>query len=167
MIAVDWVSRQSWVAPGKAGLFGISFGAATIMDAFVLDAPGKMPTSLSQKPPGGLKTVKGAAMLSPWCASDVMGFNLIKAVHEDFSRKVPILAILPGSDSVSDQALCQSILGRHKAKGQDITIVPVSGAGHTFAQENDDYGDQFEDYDAAEAKKAWGRIYAFFKKRLG
>ncbi len=167
MVALDWVSRQSWAAPGKVGLFGISFGAATIMDALVLDAPGKMPTSLLEKPAGGLKGVKGAAMLSPWCSGDVMGFNLIKAVHEDFARRVPILAVLPEADTVSDQTLCRSILERHKAKGQSIEMIPVVGAGHTFAQEMDDYGNIFDDYDQAKAKDAWRRIHAFFKQRLG
>ena len=167
IVAVDWASRQSWVAPGKLGLFGISFGAATIMDALVLDAPGRLSTSLTEKPDDGLKVVKGAALLSPWCASDVMGFNLIKSVHEDFARQVPMLAILPQADTDSDPALCKAILERNKAKNALIEVIPVAGAGHTFAQEKDDYENMFADYDAGKAKDAWRRIYAFFKKRLG
>ena len=137
------------------------------MDALVLDAPGRLSTSLTEKPDDGLKVVKGAALLSPWCASDVMGFNLIKSVHEDFARQVPMLAILPQADTDSDPALCKAILERNKAKNALIEVIPVAGAGHTFAQEKDDYENMLADYDAGKAKDAWRRIYAFFKKRLG
>ena len=166
MVAVDWLGRQPWAAPGKTGLFGISFGAATIMDALVLDAPGALPTSLTEKPAGGLGAVKGAAMLSPWCAEDVMGFNLIKAVHEDFTRHLPMLAIVPENDTTADPALCKAILDRNAAKGAPIETVMVEGAGHTFAQEKDDYGQPFADYDAKKAAEAWARIYTFFKTKL-
>jgi hypothetical protein len=45
-VAIDWVRGQAWADSNKIGLFGISFGAATIMDALVLDAPGKMPCNI-------------------------------------------------------------------------------------------------------------------------
>ncbi len=166
MVAVDWVERQPWAARGRIGLFGISFGAATIMDALVLDAPGKVPASLERKPARGLRDVRGVALLSPWCAKDVFGFNLIRAVHEDFSRTPAILSILPLSDSVSDVNLCKDILERNKAKGAPIEIVSVSGAGHTFAQMNDDYGNRFEDHDPGKSKEAWRRIHDFFERQL-
>jgi len=167
MIAVDWAGRQPWAAPGKLGVFGISFGAATIMDALVLDAPGRLPTSLLEKPAAGMAPVKAAAMLSPWCAADVMGFNLIKAVHEDFSRQVPTLMVLPDSDTVSDTAICKDIARRNRVLGGAIEVVDVAGAGHTFAQPVDDYGNAFPDYDADKAKDAWAEIMAFFKTKLG
>ncbi|MBT7357188.1 MAG: hypothetical protein HN809_12405 [Rhodospirillaceae bacterium] len=166
-VAVDWVREQSWADQNKIGLFGISFGAATIMDTLVLSAPGKMPTSIQEKPAKGLSGVQGAALLSPWCAKDVMGFNLIKAVHEDFATQVPIIAIIPQADTVSDEDLCLDILNRNKTKGASIEAVLVEGAGHTFAQEKDDYGNRFPDYNLKKSKEAWGAIYSFFKKRLG
>jgi dienelactone hydrolase len=167
MIAVDWAGKQSLAAPGKLGVFGISFGAATIMDALVLDAPGRLPTSLLEKPAAGMAPVKAAAMLSPWCAADVMGFNLIKAVHENFSRQVPMLMVLPDGDTVSDTAICKDIASRNQALGGAIEVVDVPGAGHAFAQPVDDYGNAFPDYNADKAKDAWARIMAFFKAKLG
>ncbi len=167
MIAVDWAGRQPWVAHGKLGLFGISFGAATIMDALVLDRPGGMPTSLEEKPAGGLSAVAAAALLSPWCAGDIIGFDMLMAVDEDFARQVPMLAILPQADTVSDVALCAAILERNKAAGTMIEVVSVSGASHVFAQARDDYGNPFPGYDAEKAVDAWRRIVEFFKARLG
>ena len=166
-VAIDWVRNQPWAAPKKIGLFGVSFGAATIMHTLVLDAPGKLPTSIQEKPAKGLSGVQGAALLSPWCAEDVMGFNLIKAVHEDFATQVPMIAILPQADTVSDGALCLKILNRNKAKGASIEAILVDGAGHTFAQDKDDYGNAFADYDPKKATKSWNSIYAFFRKRFG
>lgn len=166
MVALDWAEKQNWVAKDKIGLFGVSFGAATIMDSLVLDALDKMPTSLLEKPSQGLSGAKAAAFLSPWCSADVMGFNLIKSVYEDFSRQLPILAVLPQSDSVSDQPLCQSILERNLKKGTPIEIVKVKGAGHAFAQRQDDYGQAFADYNAHEAGLAWQKIIGFFKQKL-
>ena len=166
MVAVDWVRRQPWAARDAIGLFGISFGAATIMDALVLAGPDGMPTSLLEKPAAGLAGVKAAALLSPWCSADIMGFNLIRAVHEDFAHHVPMLAILPQADSAADPALCLEILERNAARGMEIEMVRVAAAGHTFAQPVDDYGNAFPDYDAELAADAWGRIYAFLKGRL-
>lgn len=154
-IALDWAGRQSWAAPGRLGLFGLSFGATTIMDALVLDAPDR-----------SLETARAAALLTPWCAKDIFGFNMIRAVHVDFARHIPMLAILPQADSASNQALCQAILQRNQARGAPIEVVSVAGAGHNFALENDDYGNAFEDYDAAKSKAAWQRIYTFFRTRL-
>jgi dienelactone hydrolase len=165
-VALDWVRRQPWAETGNYGLFGSSFGGATIMDTLVLDAEDKMPTSISSKPAGGLDGVKAAAMLAPWCAKDVMGFNLIKAVHEDFATHVPMLAIVPEKDTISDVSICLNILHRNKAKGMEIETILVNGAGHTFASPNDEYGQPFSDYDPVEAKKAWGSVLAHFKKHL-
>ena len=165
-VAIDWVRGQAWADSNKIGLFGISFGAATIMDALVLDAPGKMPTSIMEKPAKGLSGVQGAALLSPWCSKDVMGFNLIKAVHEDFATQVPMIAFIPQLDTESEQDLCLEILNRNKAKGASIEAVIVEGAGHTFAQAKDDYGNAFADYDPEKAKEAWDSIYAFFQERF-
>jgi dienelactone hydrolase len=136
------------------------------MDTLVLDAPGKMPTSIMEKPAKGLSGVQGAALLSPWCSKDVTGFNLIKAVHEDFATQVPMIAVIPQSDTESDQDLCLEILNRNKAKGASIEAVIVEDAGHTFAQGEDDYGVPFADHDPIKAKKAWNSIYAFFQKRF-
>ena len=165
-VAIDWVRGQAWADSNKIGLFGISFGAATIMDALVLAAPGKMPTSIMEKPAKGLSGVQGAALLSPWCSKDVMGLNLIKAVHENFATQVPMIAVIPQSDTESDQGLCLEILNRNKAKGASIEAVIVEGAGHTFAQKEDDYGNPFPDYNPKKAKEAWNSIYAFFQKRF-
>ncbi len=165
-VAIDWVRNQPWAAPKKIGLFGVSFGAATIMDTLVLDAPGKLPTSIQEKPAKGLSGILGVALLSPWCAEDVMGFNLIKAVHEDFATQVPMIAILPQADTTSDGALCLNILNRNKAKGASIEVILVDGAGHTFAQGVDDYGNVFADYDPKKATESWNSIYAFFRKRF-
>ena len=165
-VAIDWVRGQAWADSNKIGLFGISFGAATIMDTLVLDAPGKMPTSIMEKPAKGLSGVQGAALMSPWCSKDVMGFNLIKAVHEDFATQVPMIAFIPQLDTESEQDLCLEILNRNKAKGASIEAVIVEGAGHTFAQAKDDYGNAFADYDPEKAKEAWDSTYAFFEERF-
>ena len=136
------------------------------MDALVLDAPGKMPTSLNEKPKQGLKAVKAVSMLSPWCKGDVMGFNIIKAVHEDFAKQVPILAVIPTRDQESNITLCKEILERNKNNGVIVEIYLIEGAGHTFAQPMDDYGNPFPDYNPKLAKKAFDRIYNFFNKYL-
>ena len=167
LVAVDWVREQPWADPDKVGLFGISFGAATIMDAMVLVAPGKTPTSLISKPANGLAGVQAAALLSPWCAEDVFGFTMLRAVREDFSPRVPVLALLPRADAISDQALCLEILERNKANGASIEVVEYESAGHTFAQPRDDYGNPFPDYDKKLADDAFRRIYAFLTERLG
>ena len=166
MVAAEWVRAQPWAAADRIGLFGISFGGATIMDSLVLTAPGQTPTSLLEKPAGGFDGVKAAALLSPWCMGDVMGFNLIRAVHEDFAHHLPMIAILPQADIASDAELCLDILRRNKARGMEIEMVKYDGAGHTFAQPVDDYGNPFPDYDARLAKDAFDRIYAFLEAKL-
>ncbi len=165
-IAVDWARRQAWAAPGRIGLFGISFGAATIMDALVYETPGRLPPGLKSKPSEGLRGVGAIALLAPWCAGDIMGFNLLRAVHEDFALEIPTLAVLPGADTISDQALCKKILARNRGNGAPIEIVPVAGAGHNFAIARDDYGNAFDDFDPGKSAAAWKRIYQFFKPRL-
>ena len=57
-------------------------------------------------------------------------------------------------------------MNRNKAKGGSIEAVIVEGAGHTFAQEEDDYGNPFPDYNPKKAKDAYNSIYAFFQKRF-
>ena len=48
----------------------------------------------------------------------------------------------------------------------EIEMVKYDGAGHTFAQPVDDYGNPFPDYDARLAKDAFDRIYAFLEAKL-
>jgi dienelactone hydrolase len=166
LVGLDWLRRQPWAVADRMALFGVSFGAATIMDTLVLAAPDRMPTSLLEKPPAGLDGVRAAALLAPWCAGDVVGFNLIRAVHQDFARPVPVLAVLPDADTVSDVALCRDILERNRGRGVPVEMVRYQGAGHTFALAVDEYGDPFPDYDARLAADAFRRIHAFLEARL-
>ena len=140
--------------------------AAGIMDALTLSGPGGMPSSLATKPPGGAGGLKAAILLSPWCSGNVMGVKLTASSDANFTAPVPALALLPGADTVSDGALCQEIFARNRANGATVQIQNYPGAGHTFAQALDDYGNPFGDYDAALAADVEKRIYAFLAERL-
>jgi dienelactone hydrolase len=136
------------------------------MVALTLSGQDSMPTGLTAKPPGGADELKAAVLLAPWCADDILGYNMIASVHADFVAQVPLLAILPGADNISDVALCREILERNMANGATVQIELFPGAGHTFAQALDDYGKPFADYDAAFAADAEARIYEFLAERL-
>jgi dienelactone hydrolase len=166
MVSFDWARRQAWVDSERIAAWGISFGATGIMDALTLSAPGSMPTGLKAKPQSDLGGLKAVILLAPWCSDDVMGFNLIASVHADFAVQVPLLAVLPGADKVSDVALCRQILERNIVAGAPVHIQEYPGAGHTFAQPVDDYGNPFGDYDASVAADAEDRIFRFLGGRL-
>ena len=166
MVTLDWARRQSWIDGERIAAWGVSLGAAGIMDALTLAGPGRMPTGLNTKPPGGLSGLKAAVLLSPWCSNDIVGFNMLASVHDDFTASVPLLAILPSADGSSDVALCREILERNRAAGATVRIQSYPGAGHTFAQPLDDYGNPFPDYDAALAADAEMHIYNFLGERL-
>jgi dienelactone hydrolase len=163
MIALNWTREQEWADTGRIFAMGNSFGGATIMDAMVYDAPGKVPLGLATAPPNGLNGLAKAVLLVPLCKDDVMGFNIVASVHEDFASDIPTLAILAANDSVSDPDLCQAIFARNNAAGKSITVDVVPGAGHTFMSSEDDYGQRFPDYDQDAAEAAWARAISFLK----
>lgn len=163
MIALDWTRQQAWADPERLYAMGNSFGGATIMDAMVYDAPDRMPQGLSEPPSNGLTGLSKAVLVTPLCIDDIMGLNIVASVHEDFAASVPTLAILAGSDQTSDTPLCQAIFARNAAAGKPIEVVVVDGAGHTFMQSEDDYGQPFPDYDHEEAEAAWARALSFLR----
>lgn len=166
MVTLDWAQQQSWIDGERIAAWGISLGAAGIMDALTLSGPGRMPSGLTTKPPGGASGLKAAILLSPWCSGAVMGVKLTASTGADFTAAVPALALLPGADNNSDGALCQEIFARNKANGAVVEIQNYPGAGHTFAQALDDYGNPFGDYDAGLAADAEARIFDFLAERL-
>jgi len=166
MVTLDWARQQSWIDNERIAAWGISLGAAGIMDALTLSGPGGMPSGLTTKPPGGASGLKAAIVLSPWCSDDVMGVELTASRDADFSAAVPLLAILPGGDNISDGALCKEIFTRNRANGATVEIQNYPGAGHTFAQTLDDYGNPFGDYNATLAADAEARIFEFLAERL-
>jgi dienelactone hydrolase len=165
-ISLAWLRKQPWADPNKVVAWGSSFGGTTLMDAMVFAAEGKLPLSLKDKPSHGLKGLRAIALLAPWCADDVMGFNLIASVHENFSSQVPTIAILPGSDAESSVKLCKSIFDRNKSSGANIQIIDLPDAGHTFFSARDDYGQPFADYSPSLARQAEDAIFKFFEEHL-
>ncbi len=164
MVTVDWANQQSWIDSDRIALWGRSFGAATIMDALTLSAPDRMPLRMSEKPAIGLDTVKAIVLQSPFCMKDVFVVRVMASWKEDFSVKVPIQIILPGADNYAP--VCRKILERNKANGMPVDIITYKGAGHTFTQPTDDYGNGFPDYDKEKAEDAWLQKIAFLR-RLG
>lgn len=163
MIALDWTLDQNWVDQSRVYAIGNSFGGATIMDAMVYDAPGKTPLGLTAKPSNGMNGLSKVALIAPLCIEDIMGFNVVASVHEDFYSNTPTLAIIPEKDNVSDPNLCQQIFARNKALGKPIDVMVVMGAGHTFMVSEDDYGAALPNYDEDVAARAWARTFDFFR----
>ncbi|MGO1117317.1 dienelactone hydrolase family protein [Rhodovibrionaceae bacterium A322] len=165
MIALDWAEQQPWVRRDEIFAVGVSFGATSIMDALVYDAPGKKPTGLLEKPATSMSDLAGVVLLVPWCKDDVMGLNLIASVKEDFYAKPDTLAVIAGRDSVADNRLCRQILARNQAAGLPLEILEMENQGHTYLQSEDDYGQPFGDYDAAAAEETFDRVFAFMAAR--
>jgi dienelactone hydrolase len=162
MVAVDWANQQSWIDGDRIALWGRSFGAATIMDALTLSASDRMPLKMSEKPAIGLDTVKAIVLQSPFCMKDVFVVRVLASWKENFSVKVPIQVILPGADRYAP--VCRKILERNKANDMPIDIITYKGAGHTFTQPTDDYGNGFPDYDKEKAEDAWLQKIAFLRR---
>ncbi len=166
LVALNWAEQQSWVKKGALGAIGYSHGAMTIMDALVMAPPQRKPTGLIDVPGNSLSNLKASVLFYPWCAGDIMGVELNKSLDEDWNVALPILAILPGADTVSDASICSAILSRHAAKGLPVTTLKLPGVGHTFDQTKDDHGNTQPEYDAAATKKSYAAAIAYFDKYL-
>jgi len=166
LVTLDWATRQSWVKQASIGALGYSHGAATIMDALVLAPPLKKPDGLTDAPPKGMSPLSAAVLFYPWCSDDVVGIELTKSYDEDWSADVPLLAFLPGNDTISDMKICTNILSRHQAKGLPITSIDLPGVGHTFDQKTDDHGNPQSTYDSRATQRAYGEAIKFLKSNL-
>lgn len=166
LVSLQWVETRPWARKGAVGAIGFSHGAATIMDALVLAPPLRRPTGLSSSPEGGLAPLAAAVLLSPWCADDVMGIELTKAFDEDWNAEVPVLALLPGADKISDEELCAAIFRRHAEKGLPVSVLPLEKAGHAFFQKLDDHGNPQPEYDPALAAAAFDETIRFLRDHL-
>lgn len=166
LAALDWTRGQPWADGKRIAAVGYSHGAATILDSLVLAPPGPGATGLKDVPAGGLDGLKAGVLYYPWCSGPVMGLELMKAVKNDWSAPVPILAFVPDKDRDSDVKLCTQILERHAAKGLPVEIVHYPNAGHTFSQAVDDHGNAVATYDAEAAADAERRMMDFLEARF-
>jgi len=162
---LDWLKTQDWVRQDAIGVVGWSHGAATIMDALVLSPPARLPPGLTDRPNSSAADLKGAVLIYPWCSGSIAGFELLKAVKNDWTAETPVLGLIATADSVTDHALCRDILERHKGQGRPIEIVTFK-AGHNFDMTTDDYGKPWESYDEEIKAQSRQQIFDFLARRL-
>lgn len=166
LVTLDWARKQSWVDRDRIAAVGFSHGATTIMDAFVLAPPRRRPTGLLSVPPGGLKGLRSAVLYYPFCRGSVAGFQLVKAVKEDWEVPVPMLAFLAGNDELSDAKLCMKILKRHQSKGLPVRVREYPDSTHGFDGQYGSPEDESLRYDEKAARDSIHRMTAFLAENL-
>jgi dienelactone hydrolase len=166
LVTLNWLKGQTWARADRVGALGYSHGAATIMDALVLDATPARPAGLTDASPGALNSLKAAVLFYPYCTSDVMGFEITRAYNEDWKMPVNILAFIPGSDQISDAALCSNIMKRHKDKGLPVTFIDMPGVGHSYDQVVNDHNDPQPEHDAQATDRSYRRALSFLASQL-
>ena len=166
MLSLDWASKQPWVDGTKIVAWGYSFGATSVMDALTYSAEGKVPTGLTDRPANGATGFAAVLLTAPWCKADVMGFNLIASVHEEFAAFPPLLALLPMRDTVSNQKLCKKILERNRKYNVHLEIKTYQSAQHRFLFPRDSKGNKESHYERAAAEDATKSWLAFLDRHL-
>ncbi len=162
---LDWLKSQAWVRRDAIGVIGWSHGAATIMDALVLNPPAKLPTGLTDLPNSTAADLKGAVLIYPWCSGSIAGFELLKAVENDWTAETPVLGLIATSDSVTDHRLCREILERHGRQGRPVEIVTFE-AGHNFDMATDDYGKPWDTYSPEIKAQSRKQMFRFLARNL-
>ena len=163
MILIEWAKRQNWIDKRNISAVGYSFGAATLMDALTLSKKGRSPEGLLNRPELGASSLRSIVLMAPWCKHDVLGFNIIASTHENFGVRVPVLALIPSEDSISDTKLCQQILERNVAIGHDVNISVLKGSEHKFYFKTDAQGAPELQYDSKNASFAKMKMLSFLK----
>jgi len=158
MIVLDWVQDQDWADKDRVFAVGSSFGGGVILDAMVFADPARPVPAISTPPENRLDGLRAGVLLAPLCLEDILGVRISQAVYEPLYSQAPLMAVLPGADTVSDMDVCQSLLARESGRGTPVTLAEYPGAGHTFMHQTDDYGDATPDYDRDAAEDAWGKV---------
>lgn len=161
-VTLGWLRNQSWCDKNQIVAWGQSHGAATIIDSLVLFSQNKTPSSLNSSEAISLDGLKAAILFFPWCQDRFMGVELIKAVENDWTLSLPILAILPGKDKY--QSLCTEILKRQLAKGHPIEIINYPNAHHSFSVKEYGPSKPNSNYNPEISKKAYDAVRNFLTK---
>lgn len=161
MITLDWLQSQAWADQDNIFAIGSSFGGAVIMDALVFSNPARSVPAISSAPQSAMNNLTAGILMAPLCMEDVFGVRIVEAVYSPFFTHKPVLAIIPGADTVSDVEACRVIFNREAANGSAIEVIEYAGAGHTFMAQTDDYGDPSPDYNQTDAEDAWSKIFQY------
>ena len=117
-------------------------------------------------PAQALAGVQAAALYYPWCSGPILGIELLKAADADWDSRIPLLVFQADRDTLSDTALCEAILQRHRAKGQPIESITYSGTLHGFDGTYGSPEDPNLAYNAVAAAQSRKAMVAFFGRHL-
>lgn len=163
MVLSAWVKDKAWVDKNNIAAVGYSWGAATLMDALTLSKDGRTPQGILDRPKNGANYLRSVVLIAPWCKRDMYGLQFVASTHKEFGAKVPVLAILPEADDVSDISLCKKILRRNIDVGHTVQTVLLEGAEHRFYFKWTVGGSYEEQYDQEMANLAKNKVNSFLK----
>jgi dienelactone hydrolase len=156
LVVLDEVRRLPYVDSKQIFLIGWSHGGWSIMDLLALDPPHRLPTSLSAAP-GNLDGLAGVLLIYPY-----LGFGAL-ARSQTIHKKVPILMLLSGADTVAPTDASLQVANRLQHDGLDVTTHLYQGRDHCWDQSDLPPGGKLV-YDAAVTADAHTRVAAFLER---
>lgn len=122
--ALALVRQRRDLDPTRIVLSGWSHGAWSIMDSFALEAAGRKPASLTERPPPA--AVKGAVLFYPYCGP---GAHSRLAA---WKSAPPTLALVGLKDTIVDPVECLRVFERLNARGAAVDVETFPDADHSF-----------------------------------
>ena len=125
LVTLAYLKTVSSVDPNKIAAIGFSAGGWSALDSLALAPPNKLPSSLTEAPPGGIEGLKAVIAFYPWCT--------FPAAHRNgWDSKVPVLILLAGEDTVVSAPACIEVAEAQKSKGFPVDYHVYPGASHWF-----------------------------------
>jgi dienelactone hydrolase len=157
-VALEHVRKLPFVDRDRIALAGWSNGAWAIMDLLAMDPPRELPHNLARMPAGGLSGLAGLVFLYPYC-----GFG---TRSEPWPLRVPSLFVLAADDEVAKPADCLERVDALRAAGQDVTVLELKGARHSFDEPRHTDGAS-RNYDPEATRRAQGAVIGFLREAFG
>jgi dienelactone hydrolase len=155
LVALDEVRKMPFVDAKKIVLMGWSHGGWSIMDLLALDPPRQLPTNLTAAPDGGLDGVAGVILVYPY-----LGFGF---VGTPIAKKVPMLMLLSGADTVVPTSASLDVAKRLRADGFELDTHVYADKDHCWDQTDLPATSRLV-YDAATTADAHDRVAAFLAR---
>jgi dienelactone hydrolase len=125
LVTLAYLKRLEYVDHDRIAAVGFSHGASTLLDSLSLAPPQKLPTGLTEAPPGGIDGLRAVIAFYPWCQYPV-------AHRNGWELKIPVLFLLAGSDTVVSTSHCKEVAESQKANGHPVEYYTYPKATHDF-----------------------------------
>jgi dienelactone hydrolase len=129
LVTLAYLKTLPFVDPEKIAVIGFSHGGWAALDSLSLAPPQKLPSGLTEAPPGGLEGLRAVVAFYPWCKYPA-------AHRKGWESKIPVLFLLAGADTVVSTSSCKQVAEAQKANGHPVEYYIYPDATHDFDNPN-------------------------------